>query len=159
MLVCAKFCNVLAYKNKYSNMSSLSLRLCTIIILYFIYRVSTNSFAKICKLKLIFPYNKVNIMLQVLISILGKNTLFRSDIKGFLSSKMKKSKFSFEDDPVFIYIYHYISQDPYQSIQPWNTHTGSLTHRLTHTQTDKKDTIIFLWKKWSVNGSLDVQGA
>ncbi len=96
MLVCAKFCNDLAYKNKYSNMSSLSLRLCTIIILYFIYRVSTNSIAKICKLKLIFTFNKVNIMLQVLISILGKNTLFRSDIKGFfLSSEMKKNQILF----------------------------------------------------------------
>ena len=137
MLVCAEFCNVLAYKNKYSNMSSLSLRLCTIIILYFIYRVSSNSFSKICKLKLIFTYNKVNIMLQVLISILGKNTLFRSDIKGFLSSKMKKKANSLLKMILYLFIYiiifHkiHIKASSHETHTQAHTHTGSHTHKLT----------------------------
>ena len=51
---------------------------------------------------------------------------FLSHIKNWIDKKFTYG-WNFLRVILYLYIYHYISQDPYQSIQPWNTHTNTQT--------------------------------
>ena len=76
-------------------------------------------------------------MLQVLISILGKNTLFRSDIKGFfLSSEMKKKANSLLKMILYLFIYIIIFHKIHIKASSHETHTQAHTHTQTHTHTN-----------------------